>query len=1096
MAHPSEKSEKPKKDKKKNRVDIKRIFTGQRSIRGRLLFWLLIISLVPMAGMALVSYKYSSTALRRQSFEQLETTLAFQHQALQRYFDEQAKKLENIAGNMQILQEQAYTKLTAVRALQKKQITTYFRMRFEDVQMFGDSPQQQQALAGLLDNAAAFAPFAPSVPESGSLPEEAVSEPAEAAQESEFDDLSEEASAEVLQEADNPAEHSEISQDSQESGWLPKNAAAAPAPEFVEFLENWLRNRDFVSLTMLSPDGTVAYSTDRNVERGAQVQEGTAEREGLEKGMQETRFIDYGASSFHEENYIAYFATPLLHDGVPAGVLLFRLDNHALDEIMKDTTGLGETGESYMVGMDGMFRSNSRHFEEATVANPSFLVDNESIVEAFAGEDGEEITVNYRGDYVLSAYTRVTIYGTTWVLMVEVDQSEAVVPKVEKKAAPKEGEIAEETDYLSQLVDMYKFPDFYLVSPDGYVFASAREKKDYLTNILDGPYADSMFGRTVTEVLKNGEMAVSDYAFYEPVGGQAAAFMGMPVKDRGEIAMIAVLQISIDPINQIMDVRRQFEEAAGHGALGEHAEMIHVETYLVGPDKLWRSEAKDVQKYKVKSTLLEPKAKVDTEATREALAGKSDTRIIVNSIGEEVLSSWAQVQFKGLNWAVIGEVPREEVDQPVMGLLWTVGLLALLAAAAIAVVSVLVARGVTGQVGEIMQVMEKVEQGEYGEQVKVTSSDELGQMAASFNRMTTTIQELIESRQKEHDALQDSIIQLLEEITNLAEGDLSIRATVTEDVIGTVADSLNLMLEELGTAFARIKQSSEQVGSTANILSASTGELADKNNNQASMINEAVQEINLLTNAIRDAADKADQSSRSSKESSQVAEEGAQAVRETSQSMEAIRSNVQNTARAIKRLGESSQEISDFARTINEISDRTSILALNASIQAAAAGEEGRGFAVVAEEIQRLAERAAVSTRQIETLIKNILGEITEAGVSMDASIQEVVQGTKLSQNALSRLEEITERSNQVSELIQGVALAAQQQAETTAVLATSMGEIGAISLETAEEAMGASVSMQEMAGMGEDMLQAVATFKLEAEQKADDAVDDALKGA
>ncbi|MCI5128623.1 MAG: hypothetical protein D3907_09015, partial [Candidatus Electrothrix sp. AUS3] len=156
--------------------------------------------------------------------------------------------------------------------------------------------------------------------------------------------------------------------------------------------------------------------------------------------------------------------------------------------------------------------------------------------------------------------------------------------------------------------------------------------------------------------------------------------------------------------------------------------------------------------------------------------------------------------------------------------------------------------------------------------------------------------------------------------------------------------------------------------------------------------------------------------------------------------------------------------------------------------------EEGRGFAVVAEEIQRLAERAAVSTRQIETLIKNILGEITEAGVSMDSSIQEVVQGTQLSQNALSRLEEITNRSNEVFELIQGVASAAQQQADTTAILATSMGEISSISLETAEEAMGASVSMQEMAVMGDDMLQSVATFKLASDEQADNTVDDILE--
>ncbi|MCK5313376.1 MAG: hypothetical protein KAJ62_14775, partial [Desulfobacteraceae bacterium] len=199
----------------------------------------------------------------------------------------------------------------------------------------------------------------------------------------------------------------------------------------------------------------------------------------------------------------------------------------------------------------------------------------------------------------------------------------------------------------------------------------------------------------------------------------------------------------------------------------------------------------------------------------------------------------------------------------------------------------------------------------------------------------------------------------------------------------------------------------------------------------------------------------------------------------TSRAMEAIRKNVQDTARAIKRLGESSQEISDFARTINEISDRTSILALNASIQAASAGEEGRGFAVVAEEIQRLAEQAAGSTKQIEALIKNILEEITTAGTSMDASIQEVVKGTSLSQQALSRLKEITGSSNDVAKLISGLAETSKEQADTTAQLAKQMSEIGVISFDTAGQTEKASSSMKDMASTANEMLKSVAEFKL-----------------
>ncbi|MCI5196045.1 MAG: HAMP domain-containing protein [Candidatus Electrothrix sp. AW5] len=1011
------------KAKGRKMFNIKKPFQGRQTIRGKLLFWLLIISLVPMTVIGLVSYQYSSSSLQRQSFEQLETTLAFQYQALHRYFDDQANKLENISTNMQMFQEEAYIKLSAVRALQKRQIQAYFKTRFEDVQMFGESPQQQQVFGVLLNKIN----MKPSVSSVSSL----------------------------------------------------------PSTDFVEFIEAWLKKRDFFSLTQLTQDGKVVYSTDKSIRRGDQVQEGTAEWEALQKGMLTTRFIDYRSSSFQELNHVAYFSTPLLTADHSPSLLLFRLQDNALDSIMKDTVGLGESGEIYLVGMDGMFRSNSRYFDESTIANPSFLVDTESIVYALAGEEGETTVVNYRGDNVLSAYTAVTIYGVTWVLMVEIDQEEAVVPKLG------EGK----TDLLSKLAKTYEFSDLYLVAPDGYIFASAKNKKDYLTNILTGPYAHSMFNTAVQNVLKTKKIAISDYAFYEPAGGQATAFMAVPVMNQEKaISMIVVLQISDDPINEIMTTRYDFAKQVGHTELEEHTEMIHVDTYLVGSDNLWRSEARDPARYKVKSTLLNPQTKIETEAVQQALAGQSDTKIIVNSLGEKALTSWTPVRYKGLNWVMISEVAQKEVARPVMQLLRIVGLLVLLAAVAVVVVSLRVAGGVTKQVDEIMQGISHVEKGEYGEQVRVTSKDELGRMADSFNQMTTTIHDLIESRQKEHDELQDSIIRLLEEITELADGDLSIRATVTEDVIGTLADSLNLMLEELGTAFAKIKRSAEQVNSTANILSTSTGELAGQNNNQSSMINEAVQEINLLTKAIRKAADQANTSASFSLESSKVAEEGAQAVRETSHSMEAIRGNVQNTARSIKRLGESSQEISDFARTINEISDRTSILALNASIQAAAAGEEGRGFAVVAEEIQRLAERAAVSTRQIETLIKNILGEITEAGVSMDSSIQEVVQGTQLSQNALSRLEEITNRSNEVFELIQGVASAAQQQADTTAVLATSMGEISSISLETAEEAMGASVSMQEMAVMGDDMLQSVATFKLASDEQADNTVDDILE--
>ncbi len=361
----------------------------------------------------------------------------------------------------------------------------------------------------------------------------------------------------------------------------------------------------------------------------------------------------------------------------------------------------------------------------------------------------------------------------------------------------------------------------------------------------------------------------------------------------------------------------------------------------------------------------------------------------------------------------------------------------------------------------------------------MVSRDELGTMASAFNNMIGTTRELVETRRKEHDQLQDSIIGLLEEISALSEGDLTVRATVREDATGTVADSLNLMLNELSDAIAKIKHSSEEVGATAQQLSSSTDGLTASSDQQADLISGVVEEINKMTVAIEEAAERARKSAETSELSKKAAIEGTSAVENTSRAMEAIRGNVQDTARAIKRLGESSQEISDFAKTINDISDRTSILALNASIQAAAAGEEGRGFAVVAEEIQRLAERAAGSTRQIETLIKNILGEITDAGASMDASIREVVEGTTLSQDALGKLQEINKRSTEVAELIDSVSVATSEQASGSVEVARTMDRIGVITTETADETRNTSSSMKEMAVLAGEMLASVSIFKL-----------------
>ncbi len=850
------------------------------------------------------------------------------------------------------------------------------------------------------------------------------------------------------------------------------NAAAnARQPKINKaFFMGWIKQRKIQSLIMVDSQGKVIYSNDKAIVTGSSLadKKGTPEFTAFSKGMgKKSVFTDFSSSSLRNGEVAGYFSAPVTAGGKVAGTCLYRIMNSVFDKEMATLPGLGKSAESYLVGSDRLFRSNTRQFDEQVLANPAFLVDTDSVSEALNGQTGDMVTVNYRGDYVLSSYTPIMIAGNTWALLVEENLTKSM-----ELLRP-----GQEKDYLATYAENYGYPDLYLIDIDGYIFYSAKHQADYQTNILSGPYAKTLFGKTVLSTLDSQKITVSDYSRYAPAGDKPTAFMGMPFVKDGTSQLVVAIQL---PINQISDIMTAQTTAAKTA-----------DTYLVGSDKLWRTESRNPQKYKVKSTLLNPKTKVNTQPVQQALSGKSGTGKTENSLGDKVYASWAPIKYRGLNWAIINEVNQKEIAQPVTRLFQLTVLIALIGAGIVFLVSFLVSGGITRQVGAIMSAMAKVEEGDYDTEAKVLSKDELGSMATTFNQMTTTTRELIKSRQEEHDQLQESIIEMLEDISELSDGDLRVRATVHEDVTGTVADSLNMMLEELNTTIGRIKKSSEQVGLTANQLSSSTEQLAARNDTQSESIKGAVNEITQMSQAIEEAAGQALRSAQTSELSRTAATEGTRAVEDTSQAMESIRGNVQNTARAIKRLGESSQEISDFARTINEISDRTSILALNASIQAAAAGEEGRGFAVVAEEIQRLAERAAGSTRQIETLIKNILGVITDAGSSMDASIQEVVQGTSLANDALAKLEDINLRSSEVAELIGAVSEATTKQAESSTRVAAIMSGVGAVSTATAEETRETSSSMRDMATVADDMLEAVSKFTLSSDSLADAGVAD-----
>ena len=395
------------------------------------------------------------------------------------------------------------------------------------------------------------------------------------------------------------------------------------------------------------------------------------------------------------------------------------------------------------------------------------------------------------------------------------------------------------------------------------------------------------------------------------------------------------------------------------------------------------------------------------------------------------------------------------------------------------IIAVRLSNGLTRQVNHIVELLNEIGMGNFSARTEVVSNDELGEMAMTLNAMLDNITVLIQS-QAERDAIQESIMKLLEEISALTDGDLTSRAEVTEDMTGAIADSFNAMTEQFSDIIQKVKAATASVGDTSAEVSSLTMTLANKNIEQSQKVAKAISAINDMANSIKNVPANAQESANVSEISRNNAKEGAEAVDKTTAAMNEIREQINETARSIKRLGESSMEIGNVIQIIDEISDRTSILALNASIQAAMAGDAGHGFAVVADEVQRLAESSSNSTKQIEALIKNIQTEIKNVSTRMDESIGKVVLGSQLADGAREKLRQIEDVSNRLADLIESITAATNEQVLVSETITETMQEVGDVSRESSLSSQETATSMDMLIKTAQELRAAVDVFKVE----------------
>ncbi len=354
-------------------------------------------------------------------------------------------------------------------------------------------------------------------------------------------------------------------------------------------------------------------------------------------------------------------------------------------------------------------------------------------------------------------------------------------------------------------------------------------------------------------------------------------------------------------------------------------------------------------------------------------------------------------------------------------------------------------------------------------------------MAFIGTAMVSSTRRQLHEQAAQNERNQAAILQLLDELAELAEGDLRVHASVTENFTGAIADSINFAIDQMRGLVSNINNLSGQVAKAASDTQGTASDLASSAENQAREIGQASTAINDMAVSIDHVSSNAAESASVAERAVEIANKGSHVVQDTIGGMDSIRSQIQETAKRIKRLGESSQEIGDIVSLINDIADQTNILSLNAAIQASMAGDAGRGFAVVADEVQRLAERSSAATKQIAALVKTIQTDTNEAVISMEQTTAEVVDGARRAQDAGVALEEIEGVSASLAELIQNISNEARQQAATAGHVSNTMNVIQEITSKTADSTEQTANSIGDLSRLANEMKSSVEGFKLPA---------------
>ncbi|MDY6991673.1 MAG: methyl-accepting chemotaxis protein [Pseudomonadota bacterium] len=651
--------------------------------------------------------------------------------------------------------------------------------------------------------------------------------------------------------------------------------------------------------------------------------------------------------------------------------------------------------------------------------------------------------------------------------------------------------------YVHDIQKRFVFEDIFLVdSESGHIIYSVLKQIDFATSLNDGPFANTGAGKVFEEANKasQGSIALVDFAPYLPSYDSQAAFIGTPIFDENERLGVLIFQLPIDPINDIMTYNRSWrlDESGRTG-----------ETYIVAADGTMRNDSRmlveDKEGYlqaveqagltdevianiELKDTSVGLQ-KVNNPGTRAAFSGVTGFDIYKDYRGEWVLSAYVPVNVPGLQWAVFSNLEQEESLErlealnaeiaqgsvPIAGLVLILG----------GLFGILFFGRIAAPIAHLEATVTKVAEGDFTARADIKTNDELETLSNAFNGLLDDRLSALAKAEKENEMLNNSIIELLKASFQLSQRDLTVQVPVTEDVTGPLADAINQMATETSKVLLNVRRITDEVEGASIRVKEQGDNVSKVAEAERAVVDTTMAELSAAAEAMNKIAEVAQSCNDIATQATRSTQTALATVTSTVDGMGEIRETIHETEKRIKRLGERSQEISSIVDIINNIAERTHVLALNASMQAAAAGEAGRGFSVVADEVQRLAESSRNATSQISALVKNIQVETNDTIATMDKTIGQVVEGSRLAERAGEQMKETQNTTANLVQVVEQIAMASRQQAQISNELRERAQTIQMSTQETAKQLEEQTIQTDRLVEYSKQLIESIRVFKL-----------------